>query len=134
MSNTLDCIMLVDDDKDHNFLHQIVIRHTGIAQQVVAMQSVEAALDYLMLNKQNPLRLPDLILLDINMPAQDGWDFLDQFGTLKAELQKLPVTVMLTTSDNPDDKAKALTYPVVSDYKSKPLNEEILADIKQRFF
>ena len=134
IAKTISSIMLIDDSKEVNFLHKLIIRDAEAAQYIIAMQSAAAALEYLTSNQHNPHILPDLILLDINMPAIDGWEFLDEFGKVKTCLQKTPVIVMLTSSDNPSDRAKAHNYGVVSGYKLKPLTAEMLRDIVQHLF
>jgi len=131
---TLNLIMLIDDGEEFNFLNEITIRHANASKKVVAFQSANEALKYLDLNKQDTDALPDLILLDINMPLTDGWGFLDAFGQLKSSMQKLPVILMLTSSSNPEDKTRALGYSTVSGYYSKPLLKAVLEEILQKFF
>jgi CheY-like chemotaxis protein len=129
MSKTLKCIMLVDDNVDDNFYHERVIRKSQKAEQVTSMTDAAEALKYLASLTQAE-HGPELIFLDINMPGMNGLDFL-------AEYSKFPnraVVVMLTTSENPDDKARAFSYGVASDFRTKPLSKEILEDIIEKYF
>jgi hypothetical protein len=41
---------------------------------------------------------------------------------------------MLTTSSNPDDEAKAKSWDIVTDYKTKPLTKELLEEIIEKYF
>lgn len=61
------------------------------------------ALDYLKSRKANstPPPLAELILLDINMPKMNGWEFLKEYKELAREFQSRTLVVMLTISDNP---------------------------------
>ena len=70
--------------------------------------------------------LPDLIFLDINMPAVNGWDFLDHCSKLDENLQSSMKIILLTTSTNPNDQIKAKQWKFVYDYIEKPLTKNVL--------
>jgi CheY-like chemotaxis protein len=129
----INCIMLIDDNADDNFFHERVIRKFSYADIILVKQSALDALNYF---KKDLLEseYPDLIFLDINMPAMNGWEFLEEFNQLTKVSQRNPIIIMLTTSDNPDDKAKANTYEIVSDFRTKPLTKDMLDSIIQKFF
>ena len=80
------------------------------------------------LNKgENP---PDLILLDINMPILDGWQFLEEFKALKDKLSKDIVIYIVSSSDNVTDKNKAKSYQAeVKNYYLKPMTADDLKEI-----
>jgi len=129
MNKRLNCIMLIDDDEDDNYFHQIILRKMDIAHRIVVAESGLEALDYLA--KENA---PDIMFLDINMPGMDGWDFLDEYKKLN-ERQKTPVIIiMLTTSISPADKEKAEKLPEITAFQSKPMTPEMLNDILERHF
>jgi len=65
--------------------------------------------------------LPDLILLDINMPVMDGWEFLDAFGEFASNLSEVPKICILSSSINRDDHDKSKTYKEVNQFFTKPL-------------
>ena len=77
---------------------------------------------------------PDLILLDINMPIVNGWEFMDKYQSLSAEQKAKIVVVMLTTSLNPDDRSRAESIKDIKDFVSKPLDETTLKDIIEKHF
>ena len=127
----LNCIMLIDDNKIDNFFHERVIKKADAAKTIVSVESGQEALDYLKKVNGNPR--PDLIFLDINMPGMNGWEFLEQYKQLDKSLQSGMVVVMLSTSQNPDDKEMAKTHGILSDFKTKPLTKEMLADILETY-
>ena len=53
---------------------------------------------------------------------------------LDKELQSQTVIIMLSTSDNPRDLAKAKTYSAVADFITKPLTQEMMHAIATRYF
>jgi CheY-like chemotaxis protein len=135
MEKKVHCIMLVDDNKDDNFFHRRVILKNEAAEIVVIKESGEAALEYLKTNQQDtPGNHPDIIFLDINMPRMNGWEFIQEYKKLDMEFQSKMVIVMLTTSDNPDDKSLARMNDVLIDIRTKPLTKEMLEEILDQFY
>jgi len=127
----LNCILLVDDDVEDNYFHQIVINEMNITERIeVALNGVEA-LNFL--KKENQTH-PDLIFLDINMPKMNGWEFLQAYKEFKADQKAEVVVVMLSTSINPSDKERAEQFPDIIGFNSKPLTEEIISEILERYF
>jgi CheY-like chemotaxis protein len=106
-------ICLIDDDPDHVLIITRAIRELGEDASVHAASDGDEALAWL--RAADPL--PDLILLDINMPGLSGFDVLE---TVKADdrLKTVPV-VMLTSSDASSDVARAYELGA-SGYISKP--------------
>ena len=89
------------------------------------------AVDFLMTNPDFQHEKPSLILLDINMPIMDGFEFLEEYSKLDSNLKASTVVVMLTTSLHPRDLERADTFPDLKAYINKPLTKEeivIIAD------
>jgi len=127
----LNFILLVDDDVEDNYFHKIVINEMNITERIeVALNGVEA-LNFL--KKENQTH-PDLIFLDINMPKMNGWEFLQAYKEFKADQKAEVVVVMLSTSINPSDKERAEQFPDIIGFNSKPLTEEIISEILERYF
>jgi len=73
-----------------------------------------------------------VVLLDINMPVMDGWEFLDALRN-KAYSRNTFV-YMVTASTDESDKERAESYSIVRGYESKPLTADKLEVIKQEIF
>lgn len=125
----LSCIMLVDNNPDDNFFHTRIINRSYPSIKVLTMNSATAALNYIQgCGKADPK--PDLILLDINMPGTNGWEFAQAYHAMKGKA----VIIMLTTSENPDDRLNALASPIIADLFTKPLTSAMLEDMHQKYF
>jgi len=138
MKSKLNSVLLIDDDEPTNFYTQLIIEESGCADHVQVAQGGREALNYLSKTQQKSgedhFPRPDLIFLDINMPAMDGWEFLDEYKKLHKDKQGKIIVVMLTTSLNPDDKVKAHEMPEIAGFESKPLTEEKLNKILKEHF
>lgn len=134
MNKKLNCIMLVDDDPDDNYFHERAIKENNESISVIIENSGIDAISYLKSSKNDDGTHPDLIFLDINMPCMNGWEFLEEYSKLDKELQSKAIIIMLTTSQNPADKLKAMKWDFVSGYLTKPLDEDTFHDIIEKYF
>jgi CheY-like chemotaxis protein len=127
----LSCILLIDDNEADNYYHSIVIEDLGIASQIQVAQSGFEAIKFLKEDNNPP---PELIFLDINMPAMNGWEFLEVYRHID-ESRKAQITiVMLSTSDNPEDKKRATSISEISAFTVKPLTADLLSEIIKLHF
>lgn len=123
------CVLLIDDDADDNFLHQLVIEDSKTEAKVLALESGEEALRYLANYQDENYMKPDLILLDINMPRMNGFEFLDLYKNLPEVARVNTKIVMLSTSSHPFDQEKAEGIMGEVYYKIKPLTEEVFEEL-----
>ncbi|MBC7889232.1 MAG: response regulator [Ferruginibacter sp.] len=139
MKQKLNCILLIDDDEATNFLSNIIIEESGCALDIKTRQTAKAALKYITDSSQPGCKsgyfpYPELIFLDINMPAMDGWEFLEKYKEIKNNLPHIPIIIMLSTSINPDDKLKAMGLSEISDYYNKPITSEMIRQVVDKYF
>jgi CheY-like chemotaxis protein len=129
MSNEPYHILLVDDDDVTNFLSKEMLRLYMASPKIDITLNGQDAIDYLVERAGEPDRLPNLILLDINMPIMDGWDFLAEFDKVKKPgFEKINI-IMFTSSVYYEDIDRARTYATVKNIYSKPLDEQKIREI-----
>lgn len=123
----IDIACIIDDDPIYvygakrtleigEFCHSILIYHDG-----------KEAFDKLSQIIKTNQKLPDLILLDINMPVWDGWQFLDEF--IKIPIQQKITIFMVSSSIDPSDTERVKTYEAVSDFIIKPITIDKLRNL-----
>ena len=120
-------ILLIDDDLIEIMKLNRAISSLNLEHIIIEANNGEEALNILQ-KKEN---LPDIILLDLNMPKINGIDFLK---ILKSDnrLKYLP-TIILTTSNNNKDLLECFKIGV-SGYILKPLKyEEYVSKIEKIF-
>ncbi|GAB5564969.1 MAG: response regulator [Winogradskyella sp.] len=125
-------LFIVDDDETFTFLTVKRISRTNLVENIKTFQNGLDILSYLKENKKSTEVLPDVILLDINMPIMDGWQFLERFEPLTEELKKNIVIYILSSSIFPGDIDRAKNSKIISDFIIKPFTDEKLLDITKK--
>lgn len=134
MEKSIKCVLLIDDDKATNFFNQRVVSKHQCYDQVYTVQSGAAALNYLKEANSNKAAKPDLIFLDINMPAMNGWEFLTEYAKLNASFTEGIKVILLSTSSHLDDISKSMQNHKVVDFINKPLSLPVLDKVLQSHF
>lgn len=116
---------VVEDDRITATITELIAKKDLRCRAVQTFGNGQQAFDKLAAAVQDGAGIPDLILLDLNMPLMDGWEFLDAFGDLS--LTQRVCVFVLTSSIHPDDIEKATHYQVVKGYFSKPLDKQNVA-------
>lgn len=135
-SKKLDRVLLVDDNEFTNIFNTRLLKKSGVSEEIASVLNGREALNYLCdSDKDSNLKgaslKPDLILLDLNMPVMDGWEFLEEFKELVQKGNDLMncKVVVLTTSPNKDDEIRAKSIFNIADYRLKPISESMIHDI-----
>ncbi|GAA3999077.1 response regulator [Hymenobacter fastidiosus] len=114
--------LIIDDNPTGIFLTTRLLRRDGQPADVITsfVSPEEAVAFFRQLGPADAV--PDVVLLDLNMPLLSGWDVLDALQPLEAHLLGRCVFYVLTSSLAPADAARARQYPLVAGVLHKPLD------------
>lgn len=117
-------VCIVDDDPVYVFGARKIMERANFAEEFSVFHNPEIALNNLSIALETNTQLPDVMLMDINMPMLDGWQLLEELSKFPA-LKNIAVYVM-SSSIEPDDVQQAKRFPIVKGYLNKPLNNGVL--------
>ena len=126
-------VMLVDDDYATNYLHQLFLEESGRVENILIAKSADEALALLKEGMEKK-EIPEIIFLDINLPAKNGWEFIDEYSEIVGENQSESKVIMLSTSENPRDMEKSKQYKLIKEYRIKPLSVPIINEVVDKYF
>ena len=100
-------VFFVDDDKLFVYLTRKTIEATNFGGQIKEFGDGEEAIDYLKQIADDTELLPDIILVDLNMPIMDGWEFLEEYMLIKPGMKKNATIYLVSSSISPHDIERA---------------------------
>lgn len=129
-------VICVDDDPIALLLSKLVISKANFASQIITCVNGAEAMKYLekpeTIEENSNSEEPLLILLDLNMPVMDGWEFLEQFSGKLKETYATTKIILLSSSIDPNDIKKSKDFSMVVDFLPKPLTKEMLVLISEK--
>ena len=120
-------LLVIDDDDINIFIIKKIVEKTGFDIEMVSRNNGQQALDYLNETIAQHKALPSLVLIDINMPVMNGWEFIEAYEELHIE-QKVDMYI-LSSSVYENDIEKTKGYKAVKGFISKPLSMERLTEL-----
>jgi CheY-like chemotaxis protein len=121
----IDIACVIDDDEIYTFTVKRIIDNSELAKKTLFFPNGRLAIDFFKEYLHQKDSLPDLILLDINMPILNGWQFMDEFVTLRPLISKRIVVYIVSSSVDDRDMRRARAYEEVSDFIVKPITSEM---------
>jgi CheY-like chemotaxis protein len=122
----IDIACIIDDDPIFVFATKRMMELTNFCNGFLIYNNGQEAI-----NQLRPIiesgKAPDIILLDLNMPIMDGWEFLDEFSTIQSSK---PITIYIVSSSiDPADMLRAHEYDTIGNYYVKPISQDDLLEI-----
>jgi CheY-like chemotaxis protein len=121
-------IIYVDDNEFEHFNVEILVKEHS-ACSIKCFLNGKEALNFLEKNKSDVSGIPDVIFLDLSMPEYTGWDFLEEFSTVRADLCKQPYIYILSSNDDADSINRSTSYSFVKRFLPKPLTQDIFKEL-----
>lgn len=120
-------IWIIDDDSIYKFVIQKLLTKTELFENVKLFSNGEEASIALKKEINLMTQLPDIILLDIEMPIMDGWGFMSEIDVLKPKIAEKNIKIFMTSSSiASEDKVKVDNNPNIKGYLTKPITLEDL--------
>ena len=131
---TVNTICIIDDDPIFRFGTKKMMEKAQFPLDFLVYKNGQEAYDDLAQKIEQRINLPDVILLDLNMPIMDGWQFLDEFSKILTS-ERIPIYIVSSSVDRRDIE-KAKSYDIVINYLIKPFSvlaiKELLIDLSQQ--
>lgn len=127
----IDTICVIDDNDVYQFVMKNSINKLNPNIKILAYLNGEEGIVSLKKMIEDHKPLPDVILLDINMPIMDGWEFMNEFIKIKSQLPRVMPIYLTTSSLDASDIDKAKRYEDITGFLSKPIDRHTLLKITQ---
>jgi len=131
MKSKVELICIIDDDPIFVFGTQKLLQSRNFCNNFIIFSNGKDAIDNLKTYIASGQYLPEIILLDLNMPIMDGWQFLAEFTKIPTP-KKITIYIVSSSSD-PKDVEKAKTYKAVNNYVIKPISINKINTILEDF-
>jgi len=131
MSNpgTNSCVWLIDDDELYHLITRKNLKKTGFSVVPSSFYNGKEAFDALQEIVKSNGKTPCVIILDLNMPLYDGWDFLDWYANVDAAIRQDISLYICSSSIDPKDSTRAIENENVRAFVEKPMTTEMLSEI-----
>ena len=127
-------ILCIDDDEVAGYILRVSLHKGGLGPDIQVFKDCEEAIGHLRQLEEKGASLPELIFLDLNMNYMDGWEFLEFFqGAIHPRFPESKI-IILTSSLNPEDRARSGMFDFVLDFYEKPVGQDLIRKLKEHSY
>ena len=134
MTEKIKMACIIDDDSIYVNLVKKIIETKKLCDNLLVFNNGKDGIDYFESILQNLEHndIPEIILLDINMPVMDGWEFIERFTKIQNKFKKRITLYVVSSSINATEIEKAKSLSSVENYLVKPVNIDELEAVFAR--
>lgn len=122
-------IAVIDDDEVFHLIVQKQLEMKNFDCDILKFYNGDKAINFFRDKIGESADLPELVMLDVNMPVKDGWGFLEEFNQLPGDFRKSIKIYMVTSSVIQSDIDRASHHEDVVEFVSKPISNDKLEEI-----
>ncbi len=130
-------VLVVNDNELLLLIAKKMIALSNFAEETITATNGLEAIEYFedLLQNERPLNeAPEFIFLDLHMPTMDGWEFLAVFTEKYAKHFPNLKIAILSASVDMQEMLMLVKYPIVIDFVSTPINEEVLNTVLAKYY
>ncbi len=121
--------IIIDDSKLDCFIAERIIKNTGKSESTRSFQQAKEAVQFIASAPRQAADSHTIILVDIQMPVMNGFEFVEAFEKLPKEVTSDYTIYVISSSINENDILKLQGYRSVKKFLNKPLTSTTLNEI-----
>ena len=129
MSTFLPNFIVIDDSRLDCFISEKIIKNIGLSSSVLSFSEAVEALRFIEESPEHKSQFKTIILVDIQMPVMNGFDFAEAFEKLPSEQKDCYALFMVSSSTNETDRIRMGNFPSIKHLYKKPLNQGVINEI-----
>ena len=129
MSASYPHFIIIDDSQLDCFIGEKIIQNTGTYSSIKSFAEATDALQYIKNSYSGKTDTKTIIVLDIQMPVMNGFQFVEAFELLPEEIQAGYAIFMFSSSINENDKNRIDNHPIIRKFYGKPISKDTVASM-----
>jgi len=129
MSTQIPNFIIIDDSRLDCFIAEKIIQNSGTYSSVKSYMEATEAYEAIKNGLIGDDSIITIIILDIQMPVMNGFQFVEVFEKLPKEIQSKFAIFLFSSSINENDKNRLDNYPSIIRFYSKPISKDTVAQM-----